>query len=51
MTTNRKKNTAFMVAGIIAGAATAYYLNTPKGRKMRKDIVDKTNEFKSKVVD
>lgn len=44
-TTKRNKNGLLLIAGALAGAAATYYLQTPAGKKLRKDISKKTNKF------
>jgi len=50
---NRNKNntsgTLLFVGGIVAGAAAAYYLNTPKGKQLRQDAYDKSTKLKADI--
>lgn len=39
------------LAGAIVGGAIAHFLNTPKGRKMTKDIVDRSVSLSNEVRD
>jgi len=41
---NRNRGLLFF-AGIVAGAATTYYLQSPSGKKMRKDVANKGKDL------
>jgi len=46
---NKTSNTLLLLTGAIAGAAATYYLQTPKGKKMRADIYNKSIEAKKEL--
>ncbi len=39
-----KKQKLMIIAGVAAGAATAYYLTTPKGKAMKSKLINKTKD-------
>lgn len=43
---SRRTNRALLLTGILAGAAAAYYLTTPSGKKLTKDTIAKGKEMK-----
>lgn len=46
---NKANNTLLLLTGAIAGAAAAYFLNTPKGKQMRSDIYNRSIEAKDEI--
>lgn len=48
---NNNNNKFYLIAGAIAGAALTYFLQTPKGKKMTKDVVSKSKEFKDTIAE
>lgn len=54
MPTKKKSKNGLLAAGLVAGAAlgvaTAYYLNTPKGKKMLHDAEKKALEMQKKLM-
>lgn len=45
MNNNRNLNGLSFIAGLIIGGASIYYLNTPQGKRLTKQVKDKTIEF------
>lgn len=45
MKNNKSRNRILLITGAIAGAAAAYYLTTPKGKKLTKDVIEKGKEL------
>jgi len=50
MENNNRKGLIFL-SGAIAGIAAAYYWNTPSGKKLRKNIKEKTSEISNELND
>lgn len=45
----RRNKQLYFLAGAVLGGLSAYYLTTPQGKKLRKDIANKTNEVANTV--
>jgi gas vesicle protein len=47
----RRNNALLLLTGAIAGAAATYYLNTPKGKKMTKEVMKKGKDLGNTITD
>ena len=48
---NNSERTLLFMTGIAAGAAATYFLNTPKGKELRKVAMNKTVDLKNAAVE
>jgi gas vesicle protein len=49
--TQKRNNKLYFLAGAVLGGLSAYYLMTPEGKKMRKNIADKTSEMADTITE
>lgn len=47
----RNRNALLVLTGAIAGAAATYYLHTPKGKKLKENVITKGKELGETLAD